>query len=535
MFHYKILIEMKRNIIKKAGLILSLSLIAYTTNSCSRDEIVDLKPFNSIDENLAFSSAANIDLSVIGVYNQAQNGFYYTAPGAANTPRGYAFGAAYFEQGDMRGEDMVNTATFYQLTYTATYDGGTANNVSHWDNLWGLVNKANIVIEGVNKAAASGTITPQVRDSYLGEMYFFRALAHLEVLKHFARPYNFTPGATHPGMPYRNFAINTPATIEAALLEGRASVKDNYVKILDDLNNAELLTATKVQRVGNMKITRITKEAAIALKTRVYLNMRDWNKVLTEGAKLASVYSVATAPSLPFTSNYGNTESIFSIENSAVTNPGVNAALASMYNNRSLITISPIIWRDARWMVDDKRREEGLMVRTAAGVKYTNKYKDVTNLSDASPLIRYSEVVLSMAEANARLGNASTAVMELNLVRNRSLANVAAQQYTTSSFANPTELVDAIITERRIEFLGEGMRWNDIHRLLYDDLVPTPGIPAKYANGTPTAASYTLGTPYTGPFGVSMIPKTDYRILWPIPLTTTVNNPTMAAQQNPGW
>lgn len=529
---------MKRNIIKKAGLILSLSLLAYTTSSCSRDEILDLKPFNSINESLAFSTPANIDLSVAGVYNAAQNGFYYTAPGAANTPRGYAFGAAYFEQGDMRGEDMVNTATFYQLTYTATYDGGTANNVAHWDNLWGLVNKANIVIEGVNKSAASGTITPQVRDSYLGEMYFFRALAHLEALKHFARPYNFTAGATHPGVPYRDYAISSPEAIEAALLVGRESVKDNYVKILADLNNAELLAPSRASRTGNAKITRVSKEAAIALKTRVYLNMRDWNKVISEGVKLGT-YSIEPNPATPFEFGYNNKESIFSIENSATTNPGVNAALASMYNGRALITISPIIWRNARWNVDDKRRTEGAMVRkTPAGVVLTNKYKDVTNLTDASPLIRYAEVVLSMAEANARLGSAAnitTAINQLNLVRNRSLANVATQQYTASSFANQTELVDAIVTERRIEFLAEGMRWSDIHRLLYDDLVPTPGIPAKMANGTPSAASFTLGTPYTGPLGVAMIPKDNYRILWPIPLTTTGNNPTMAAQQNPGW
>ena len=526
---------MKRNIIKKAGLILSLSLIAYTTSSCSRDEILDLKPFNSIDEGLAFASPANIDLSVAGVYNAAQNGFYYTAPGAANTPRGYAFGAAYFEQGDMRGEDMVNTATFYQLTYTATYDGGTANNVAHWDNLWGLVNKANIVIEGVTKSAASGLISAQVRDNYLGEMYFFRALAHLEALKHFARPYNFTAGATHPGMPYRDYAVTSPAAIDAALLAGRESVKDNYVKILEDLNNAELLAPSKASRAGNARITRVSKEAAIALKTRVYLNMRDWNKVLSEGAKLG-VYSIEPNPAIPFESGYNNKESIFSIENSAATNPGVNAALASMYNGRALITISPIIWRNARWNVDDKRRAEGPMVRTTpAGVVLTNKYKDVTNLTDASPLIRYAEVVLSMAEASARLGVTGTAITQLNQVRNRSLANVAAQQYTAASFANQTELVDAIVTERRIEFLAEGMRWSDIHRLLYDDLVPTPGIPAKMANGTPSAASFTLGTPYTGPLGVAMIPKDNYRILWPIPLTTTVNNPTMAGQQNPGW
>lgn len=526
---------MKYNI-KKIGLILSLSMVAFSATSCSRDEIIDLKPFNSIDENLAFSTAQNVDLSVVGVYNAAQNGFYYTAPGAANTPRGYAFGASYFEQGDLRGEDMVNTATFYQLTYTATYDAGTPNNVHHWENLYALINKANIVIEGAERAAAKGVISSAVKDGYVGEMYFFRALSHLELLKHFARPYNFTAGASHQGVPYRDFAITSPATVDQALQIGRGTVGDNYAKILVDLNNAEMMAPKKATRTGNARITRINSEAAIALKVRVYLNMRNWSKVLDEGAKLASAYALMPQPSGVFTSNYNNTESIFSIENSATTNPGVNAALASMYNNRSIIAISPIIWRNPRWTATDKRREEGATVRTAGdGVKFTNKYKDVTNLSDASPIIRYAEVILSMAEANARLGNTATAVAELNQVRNRALASPATEAYTVGSFASTTELVEAIITERRIEFLAEGLRWNDIHRLLYDDLVPMPGIPAKVANGMPTGAMYTLGTPYTGPFGVPMIPKEDFKVLWPIPLTTTVNNPLLSAEQNPGW
>lgn len=527
---------MKKNIITKVGLILSLSMVAYSATSCSRDEIIDLKPFNSIDENLAFSTAQNVDLSVIGVYNAAQNGFYYTAPGAANTPRGYAFGASYFEQGDMRGEDMVNTATFYQLTYTATYDAGTPNNVHHWENLYALINKSNIVIEGASKAAANGVITDVVKNGYLGEMYFFRALAHLELLKHFARPYNYTSGASHPGVPYRDFAIVSPATIDQALQIGRGTVADNYARIIDDLNNAEAMAPSKETRGGKEKITRINKETAVALKVRAYLNMRNWSKVLDEGAKLAGAYTLMAKPSGVFTNNYNNTESIFSIENSATTNPGVNAALASMYNNRSIIAISPIIWRNLRWLATDKRREEETMVRTSVdGAKFTNKYKDVTNLSDASPIIRLAEVILSMAEANARLGNTATAVAELNHVRNRALANPATEAYTVGSFANTTDLVDAIVTERRIEFLAEGMRWSDISRLMYDDLVPTSGIPAKAPNAMPTAAMYTLGTPYTGPYGVPMIPKEDYKVLWPFPLTTTVNNPVLAAEQNPGW
>ena len=51
----------------------------------------------------------------------------------------------------------------------------------------------------------------------------------------------------------------------------------------------------------------------------------------------------------------------------------------------------------------------------------------------------------------------------------------------------------------------------------------------------PTAAMFTLGTPYTGPYGVAMIPKEDFRVLWPFPLSSTTNNPILQAEQNPGW
>ncbi|WP_426479551.1 RagB/SusD family nutrient uptake outer membrane protein [Chryseobacterium sp. CBSDS_008] len=512
----------KNNIIKgKLSIVSVLILIMTMINSCSESEL-DLQPLNSMDESLVFSTAANVDLSVTGVYSTAQSG---------------VFGLAYVEQNDMRGEDMVNTASFYQITYTTTYDGGTGSNVNYWVNNYEMINKANIIIEGVTKAANSGVITTAVRDNYLGEMYFLRALAHLELLKHFSQPYNFTADASHPGIPYRVTAITDSGSFEEALKVGRGTVAETYTKILADLNMAENLTVSKSARTGNGKITRATKEAAIALKVRVYLNMRDWTKVLSEGAKLNGAYSLTASPGQPFVigGNYSNTESVFSIENSANTNPGVNGALAAIYNNRSLVCISPIIWRNPRWMADDKRREETAMVRTnPSGVKFVNKYKDVINLSDGVPIIRYAEVLLSMAEADARLGNTAKAISELNQVRNRSLANVTAQQYTSASFANVTSLADAIITERRIEFIGEGMRWGDIHRLLYDDLVPTPGIPAKMANAMPAGSTFKLGSPYTGPL-TDIIPKTNFKILWPIPNIEVINNPTLAAQQNPGW
>jgi len=52
------------------------------------------------------------DLSLIGVYDAAQSGYYTSNDGAK---RGYPFGSANIEQGDARGEDVVNVAAFYQI------------------------------------------------------------------------------------------------------------------------------------------------------------------------------------------------------------------------------------------------------------------------------------------------------------------------------------------------------------------------------------------------------------------------------------
>ncbi|MGC1630565.1 MAG: RagB/SusD family nutrient uptake outer membrane protein, partial [Gelidibacter sp.] len=383
--------------------------------------------------------------------------------------------------------------------------------------------------------------TQEVGNDYIGQAKFFRAITHFELLNFFARPYNFSAGAAHPGIPYREIGVDTQEEIDTELLKGRNTVAEVYQKVLADLDSAESL-------ISNTTLTKASKNAAIAFKTRVYLHMRDWDKVITEGNKLTGAYTLTADPDGVFEANALNSESIFSMAHSASNNPGVNAALASQYNNRLLVCISPIIWRDPSWLVDDKRRTETYtneaekegptgMVFDFQGRKYTNKYRDVTNYTDFTPIIRYAEVLLSMAEANARKSSPDLAesLRLLNMVRNRALATPVTQAYTAASFTTPATMVAAIIKERRIEFLMEGRRWSDIHRLQGDDLHPIDGIPAKIANGSPAAALYTLGTPYDGPYGEAAIPGTDKRFLWPLPQVELNANPTLSKEQNPGW
>ena len=520
---------------------LPVLILVLVFSSCEQN--IDLQPFNQVSETAAFQTPALIALSVTGMYEAAQIGYYANPVSPAY--RGYPFGAAFVEQGDNRGEDVVNTATFYQLTYTATYSTTSANNVNYWKDSYRLLNRCNIVIDGVRTAAANKVITEAQAAIYEGEARLLRAMTYHELLINFARPYKDTPTASHMGVPYHETPFTTQAAIEAGMTTGRSTVAEVYTKILADLDYAETNLPLKAALSGNQKLSRATKGAAVAEKTRIYLHMWDMDKVITEGTKfttgtLAGTYSLTADPSGPFVSPYNNTESIFGMENSATQNPGTNAALGAMYSptsvgGRGLVTMSPIIWRNTSWLVDDKRRAAGAMVTLSSGVVYTNKYKDPINKTDPSPMIRYAEVLLNMAEAYARKGDVTNGLLYLNMVRNRALATPATQAYTASTFADNVALLGAILVERRIEFVMEGRRWPDIHRLQKCPYFPVNGIPAKLANGMPKGSDFALGTPYTGALGTVAVPYSDFRFLWPIPQDEVNANPTLAAQQNPGW
>ncbi len=520
---------------KKLIKIMLISVVVLGMNACTEEKILDLNPINNISEEDSFSTASLIEAYMNGVYNAAGIGQYNT--GSPNSGRGFIWGAAFVQQGDTRGEDVVSIATFYQNTYTAAYDATTANNVYYWVDGYRLINRCNLMIEGVNTAVSNGVITAAVGNDYIGQAKFLRAITHFELLNYFARPYNFTAGASHLGVPYREVGVNTEVEVTSETAKPRNTVAECYAKILADLTDAESLIRTKI-------IAKASKNAAIAFKTRVYLHKRDWANVIAEGTKLTS-YSLTLTPREPFVpaNNLNNLESIFSIQHSPTSNPGNNGALAIMHKNRRLIAISPIIWRNPKWLSDDKRREETYdgagnaigMVVTSGGLKITNKYSDTANKTDAAPVIRYAEVLLNMAEAQARLAapNLTESLRLLNRVRDRSLANPVTQTYTAASLPTASDLVKAILLERRIEFLSEGRRWSDIHRLQKDDIAPIDGIPGKLANGSVKGNLYTLGSPYTGPYGVAAIPSEDRRFLWPIPQLERNTNPGL--EQNPLW
>ena len=293
---------------KKYIKLTSVIVLAFLMHTCNEDHILDLQPVNTIAHDASYSSPSLIQLSVTGMYNAAQIGqFNSTAP---NGGRGYVWGAAFVQQGDNRGEDVVNMAGFYQFTYQSTYDPNTANNVYYWVDGYRLINRCNLVIEGVTNAISSGIVTQSVGNDYIGQAKFLRAITHFELLNFFSRPYNFTTGATHPGIPYREVGIDTQAEVDAEIVKGRNTVAECYTKVIADLDDAE----GKITQTANKSLA--TKNAAIAFKTRVYLHQRNWDKVITEGTKSMPGIALTASPEMPFVTanNLSNSESIFSMQ-----------------------------------------------------------------------------------------------------------------------------------------------------------------------------------------------------------------------------
>jgi hypothetical protein len=269
--------------------------------------------------------------------------------------------------------------------------------------------------------------------------------------------------------------------------------------------------------------------------------MQDYAGVITEANKIVSTSAPFTSPiggykltataDGPFKNGFSE-EAVFSIENSAQDNPGVNGALAAMLGNpalggRGLVLTSPILFNNPSWKAEDARR--GMLVTNNRSY-FTSKYSDYTNRSDNAPILRYAEVLLNLAEAEARVSGVSPrAIALLNAIRGRAIPS---DVYTT--FDSAKDLIGAILTERRIEFHAEGRRWADIHRLALDPDFSTNGIPSKMTFGNATFATYSIGN-LTLTRNIPAVPYADYKFLWPIPADELARNPTLAAQQNPGY
>jgi hypothetical protein len=166
-------------------------------------------------------------------------------------------------------------------------------------------------------------------------------------------------------------------------------------------------------------------------------------------------------------------ETIWSIPANVNDNPNTNNALPMHYSpfGRGDLAVSPSFLSTTTnryFTTDDLRRDMIIPGDPSTGTTnylFTSKYTDISSRADWAPIIRFAEVLLTYAEAQARTASGvdADAIDKLNRVRDRAI--VSATPYTTGDFANKDSLINAILGERRIELAFEGHRFWDIMRV----------------------------------------------------------------------
>ncbi len=472
----------------KLKYIISFCLCSLFTISCNKDLLTPI-PQTSITDITSFDTPERVLNQARSMYQALKNGNFY--------------GGRYIVWGDIRGEDFINETTNVVTGFDVWNLNPTGTSTNSVQNLWAqayyTINICNLFIDGM-AAKGSAVVGSALSANYLGEARLIRALSYYSLLQLYARPFADGSGSK-PGLPLRLTGIKGSGFSDLA----RSSVSAVYTQILSDLNYAEInlpliYTATPATSAAELNTTRAHRNTAIALKTRVYLTMQNYAAVILEANKIVAQATApfsatsgvlhALQPSITtvFTT-YNTTESIFSLPMSIVggDNPGTQNQLGFYFirNGATLgsaeYSLNPNgIVADAGWGINDVRKT--LLVfpfNNAAGKKYVAKYQVGSPYTDYPPVIRYAEVLLNLAEALARTNTAvdARALALVNAVRQRSDPSV------TLAAANQAALISVIMTERRIELLGEGLRNNDLMRLL--QTIPAKGsVPAKGSSET---------------------------------------------------
>ncbi len=477
-------------------------LISLGFSSCFTD-LLDPVPETAISDLSAFDTKDRIEAQVNGIYSSFKHGQY--------------LGGRYQVYNDIRGDDWLNLQQ-NGVTGLLTWNHTLTSSANEVQNLWGqiyaAVNRVNMFVDGLaenqSRLLDEGIMTQEEINQFRGEALALRGMAYHHLIQLYAQPYNKNPNDW--GAILRITAQRSSADNDMA----RSTLEETYAQILSDLNEAENLLPERSGANNALSVTRMHKGTVIALKTRVYLHMSRYGDVIAEANKIVSASAPFTSPSgvqyalhgnfEEVFSNYTSSEAIFSIPMTPTEQPGTQNGLAHYFsaspigNNEYAINQSGPLWTSSAFMETDHRKTL-VQERTIQGVDhlFIDKYKESPHL-DWAPVIRYAEVLLNLAEAEARQNGVSArALALLNAVYLRSNP----EALPLDGFGSADSFIARVMLERNMEFLGEGIRNMDTQR---------------------TVSSHGAKE------NVGAVGPSDNRYVWPIPQTEL--NTNNLVQQN---
>ncbi|HEX9827468.1 MAG TPA: RagB/SusD family nutrient uptake outer membrane protein [Flavobacteriaceae bacterium] len=500
-----------KNIKYISVIVLTLVLVCFTSCQLAED-IDDFEPLFSLPAETAISDETSAELALAGMYailqqNDGSGTPQYSIIGS--TLSGVSSGG-FFATGaediSLLNNDPISTGSGLRAMYTGKYV---------------MVNRANWVIEGVEKLTDADFLTPGRRDEIIGEAKTMRALGHFYLLRLFGQFYD-------SNSQYGVVVQTTPAKEAAA--KPRSSVADTYAAILQDLDDAIASAPTlRAKYFAN-------KTFAKGLKAKVLLYKGEYSQT----ASIAKDVIDNSGSNFTLTGTFeelfdhssintlSNTEAlmdVYSDLNEGLGNgnfwDGLFANVSNVYYNlgqNGSVTI------DGQVIKYDDTRIPFMMLGTPiipglvnGNLKFKQRagphYETVYHL-------RMAEVYLIYAEAAARAANSVTsdALAALNAIRTRAGATTTGGDGFETYPATITypEFLEAVRIEKLMELATEiGEDWYDLVRYDFAD---------GFGSGFSVEANDLKSTP---------IPSTDKYIM-PIPDASIIAGGGVV-EQNPSY
>ncbi|MGD1892308.1 MAG: RagB/SusD family nutrient uptake outer membrane protein [Cyclobacteriaceae bacterium] len=404
------------------------------------DEELELQPQQTLSADAAFADELTAQGSLIGVYSLAQDLEVY-----GSMPQVIA---------DYQSDNVDFIGSFPTLQdindYATLSDNGSLSTL--WRDNYETILAANAVIASVPDVDDPG-FTAEEKAQFVAEAKFLRALIYFQMVNLFANPIN-VEGAGALGIPI----VNDPFTGEVEL-PARATVGEVHTQIQQDLQ--EGVTALPESNLG-----RATSGAAQALLSRLHLYRGEYQQAadLARAVIDGGVYELASNYAF-FSQN--TSEEVFSLQNSATDNGRTGSGgWASYYSPAESGGRGDAPF--AQGLIDAYAEEPGdlrfstlIEYSPDSSLIFTDKFSDAVTNSDNVPVIRVTEMYLSLAEALAELNGINQESVDLvNVLRTRA----GLTEWTVGQFGNQEEFIDAILVERRKELAFEGHRRMDLLR-----------------------------------------------------------------------
>lgn len=325
------------------------------------------------------------------------------------------------------------------------YDGNPS--MTEWNNSFYSIYITNVVL-GVLENIEITALNEKEYEDIKGTALFFRAMWNFALAETFCMPYSKESAASELGIPLRKSPnVNT--------LEKRASLKETYEAIIEDLEQALFLLQSKQPTIAKNRPSIATANALLA---RVFLVMADFDKAYKHASNSFSAYSSL----LDYNTLNLSEDVVFGQGNPEILLMAIEDGYSSTAPGRS----SPNTFVDSTLIelydLKDLRLQAYFTFNSDKKANRKNLYSAGISSFYCFRGIATDEVLLILAECLARKNELKEVKTLLDkLYQNR----FASEDVPVLTFKNVEDALHQVLDERRKELLFRGTRWSDVRRL----------------------------------------------------------------------